>query len=263
MAEFKGSDFQIEIQKRMLARHGWIKDRPDIANGGRVLNFLEPSVTGWDEIATYLAQDGVVVLTGQPRATIEAEAGSVFGGGYEYPSWDIYAAPADVITAKCKTFLDTADLPSDWRIEVTDRPSNTVLEDIQTLNEETGVAPSPGFYLRSEAVPCLTACLRDDAGVLVATSSVNARYHPQSRFGGYVFNGSISVKPDRRGMSLGKIVNAHALLESQTAMGWHHAMSQVQSDNIASVKTVTACGFEFWSEVVTLAVVAKGEVFTR
>lgn len=263
MAEFKGSEFQIEIQKRMFARHNWIKDTPEVANGGRVLNFLEPGSTGWAVVKQYLEEDGAVALTAQPRKTIRAEALDAFGAGYNFPSWDIYSATGEVISDSCHAFLNTQKLPNGWKIECFEQPADHILEEVQVLNAETGVAPYPGFYTRSEVVPCMTACIWDDDEVLVATSSANARYHQNSRFADYVFNGSISVKPERRGMSLGKIVNAHVMLESRDAMGWTHAMSQVQPDNVASVKTVTATGFEHQPNLITLGIVSNGVIFTR
>jgi hypothetical protein len=42
MAEFYGTDLQVAIQKRMLSRHEWLQNTPEIASGRRVLNFLEP-----------------------------------------------------------------------------------------------------------------------------------------------------------------------------------------------------------------------------
>ncbi|MBL4812243.1 MAG: hypothetical protein JKX69_07800 [Rhodobacteraceae bacterium] len=263
MAEFKGSEFQIEIQKRMLTRHSWIKDNPEFANGGRVLNFLEPNVTGWDAIRKYLEEDGIVGLTAQPRATIKAEAFAVFGDGYDYPSWDVYYAPADVIADKCHAYLDSRALPKGWKIECFERPSDHIIEEVQSLNLETGVAPYAAFYTRGDVVPCMTACLWDEHGVLVATSSSNTRFHDSSRLAHYVFNGSISVKAERRGMSLGKLVNAHVMLESRDAMGWTHAITQVKPDNTASVKTVIASGFVHQNDLITLGIFTNGVVFTR
>lgn len=263
MAEFKGTEFQIEIQKRMLTRHSWIKDTPHVANGGRVLNFLEPNTTGWDEIGKYLAQDRIVALTAQPHDTIIAEASDIFGAAYDYPSWDVYTAPLEVISPASKAFIKTKTLPKGWKIACTERPTDRTLEQIQTLNVDTGVAPYPGFYSRSEVVPAMTACLWDDDGVLVATAAVTARYHQNSRFADYVFNGSISVSPARQGMGLGKFINAHLMLKSHDALGWTHAMSHVHPDNIASIKTVTATGFAHQPDLITIAIVAKGVAFTR
>lgn len=247
----------------MLSRHDWIRDMPDIANGGRVMNYLMPEATGWDEIGTYLEQDGVVALNAQPRNTIEKDALEAFGPAYDYPTWDVYMGTDEDILAQCRRFLGSHELPEGWRVACLDCPDDDTLEAIQTLNLETGVAPYPAFYARSEVVPSMTGCIWDDRGTLVATSSVNARYHPQSRFGNYVFKGSTSVAPDQRGKSLGKFVNAHVLIESHAAMGWTGAVSQVSATNVASQKTIAAAGFIRQPELMTLAIVAKGKTFTR
>jgi hypothetical protein len=42
----------------MLALHSWIKDTLDVANGGWVLNFLEPVYAGWDVIRKYFEEEG-------------------------------------------------------------------------------------------------------------------------------------------------------------------------------------------------------------
>ena len=57
------------------------------------------------------------------------------------------------------------------------------LSDVQNLNSATGVAPYPAYYMRSEALPVLTACIRDAGGDLVATASVADRYHKDCRLG--------------------------------------------------------------------------------
>ena len=168
-----------------------------------------------------------------------------------------------MIAERSAAFLAANTLPQGWRVACFDDPDDAILEGIQSLNEETGVAPYPAFYTRSQIIPSLTACLWDDQDGLVATSSVNARYHPKSRFADYVFKGSTSVKPSHRGMGLGKVVNAHVLLTSRDRMGWGHAISQVQPSNLASVKTIAASGFTYQPDMVTIGIVAKWVVFTR
>lgn len=62
---------------------------------------------------------------------------------------------------------------------------------------------------------------------------------------------------------MGKLVNAHVLIDSQVAMGWIGVLSQVFATNIASQKTIAAAGLQPQNELMTVAVLAKGEVFTR
>jgi len=63
MAEFYGTDLQIAIQKKMRDRHAWIESTPEIANGGRVLNFIEPEKIGWKRIRELFAEDQVISFT--------------------------------------------------------------------------------------------------------------------------------------------------------------------------------------------------------
>ena len=263
MPEFMGSAFQIEVQKRMLARHDWIKLQPDVANGGRVMNFLEPEQTGWDVVGQYLAEDGIVVLNAQARENALEQARSIFGAGYDCPMWDLYLGSKEAVQAACRAYVAATPVPQGWRIECLRVPDIQQMEAVQALNMETGVAPYPGFYMRSEVVPSMTACLWDAQGVLAATAAVNARFHPASRLGRHIFKGSTSVKPVYQGRGLGKLVNAHVLIDSQVAMGWIGVLSQVSAINIASQKTIAAAALQPQNELTTVAVLAKGEVFTR
>lgn len=263
MPEYSGTEFQIAVQKRMRARADWIRSRPDIANGGRLMNFLDPETTGWDRIREFLAEDGVVAITAMNRDGALDLLRGLFPEGYDFGAYDIYLGEAADILAACRAILAAQPLPAGWRAAVLDNPDDEELEAIQALNAATGVAPHPAFYARSEAVPSFTSCIWDETGRLVATASVTARYHPASRLAGHVFKGSTSVDPAFRGRSLGKVANAHVLIDSHAALGWTHGLSQVAADNPASQKTISACGFRPAPELVTYGILNKGVVFTR
>lgn len=263
MAEFYGTDFQIAVQKRMLTRHNWIKNTPGIANGGRILNFLEPDKTGWDNIGVYLKEDGAIALTAQNKDGLVARVRDFFGPEYTYPRWDVYLGDAETVLQRSRDCLAHSNIPPGWKLECLDCPNALQLEAIQALNQDTGVAPYPGFYVRGEVVPTMTGCLWDQDGALVASSSVNARYHPASRFGGYIFMGSISVDPKHQGCSLGKFVSAQVLIDSHAAMNWTNGLSQVAPDNPASLKTIGALGFVRQKDLMTIAVIAQGHIFNR
>ena len=109
----------------------------------------------------------------------------------------------------------------------------------------------------------MTACLWDAQGVLAATVVENARFHPASRLGRHIFRGSTSVNPVYQGRGLGKLVNVHVLIDSQVAMGRSGVLSQVFATNIASHKTIAAAGLQAQNALGTVAVLAKGEDFTR
>lgn len=263
MAEYFGSEFQIAIQKRLRKRQEWIRDTPEIANGGRILNFLDPARTGWDRIRSFVEQDGAVAITAQDSEATLPRLRQIFTEGYTFPRWDIYLGTARDILARCRVIRQQNPTEAGWHLECLDCPDDRELDAIQALNAQTGVAPAPAFYSRSEAIPSLTACLWAPDGTLAATSSATARYHPDSRLAGHVFKGSTSVDPAFRGKGLGKVVNAHVLIDSQRAMGWSKGISQVAPDNPASQKTIAACGFVRDPDLATFGIMRSGEVFTR
>ena len=50
MVEFSGDPVAVALQKRLRDRQSWIAQTPAVANGGRVLNVLDPEVLGWDKV---------------------------------------------------------------------------------------------------------------------------------------------------------------------------------------------------------------------
>lgn len=263
MPEYFGTDFQIELQKQMIARHDWLRQSKTMANGGRVMNILDPAAVGWDRVKEFVDSDGTVALTAMDRANAEALLEDVFGSSYDFPQWNVHLSDAGRVLEHCSGILAEYRAPRGWRLDCLVTPNEQELAAVQALNLETGVAPLPGPYLRGEVVPSFTSCLWTDRGELAAVSNATARYHAQSRFGGHVFNGSTSVAPSHRGAGLGKIVTAHVLLESHRLFSWTHALAQVAPDNEPSRRMVEACGLACDPSLVTFGVIRRGVTFTR
>ncbi|MEQ9039381.1 MAG: GNAT family N-acetyltransferase [Silicimonas sp.] len=263
MPEYFGTDFQIEIQKQMIVRHEWLMHSTTMANGGRVMNILDPAAVGWGRVREFVDSDGTVALTAMQRADAEALLANVFGSDFDFPQWNVHISDANRVLENSGRILAEYRVPDGWRLECLQTPNDQELSAIQALNLATGVAPLPGPYLRGEVVPSFTACLWAHDGELAAVSNVTARYHERSRFGGHVFNGSTSVAPANRGSGLGKIVTAHVLVESQRMLSWTHALAQVAPDNMPSRRMVEACGLACDPSLVTFGVIPRGVSFTR
>ena len=263
MAEFYGTEFQVSVQKRMQERQSWLEATPGAANGGRLLNFPDPEAVGWDRISELFAEDRVLSLTAQSLDHLMPVLTKRFGENLNYPIWDVFFGDASEVTTKCHAILESNPISTGWRLKCFTAPRDDVIEEVQVLNMATGVAPYPAFYMRGEASPCMTSCLWDDGGILVATASASYRYHSEGRLAGYVFNGSVSVSPNCRGQGLAKVVNAAVLLDSQKAFNWTRCLAQVQADNIASRKMIEACGLRMSDTLKTIAVIGSNAPFTR
>jgi hypothetical protein len=263
MAEYYGTELQIAIQAKMRERQSWIETTPEIANGGRVLNFLEPEKIGWDLIQRLFAEDRVISFTAQPLDTMMPLLRDTFGEGCRYPYWNVFVGDSQTVCSASKSIVENVRVPSGWKLQSLERPTDDQISAVQKLNIATGIAPYPAFYSRGEVVPCLTTCLWNCEGSLVGTASANYRYHRDSRFSRYVFEGSVSVSGECRGLGLGKLLNAAVLLDSHELYGWTGVLAQARPDNAPSRRMIEACGLAMSPDLVTISVIASKEEFTR
>ena len=263
MAEFVGSESQVAVQKRLRERQPWIAETPGVANGGRILHFVEPEKVGWEKIAELANEDG---LAGFPCVTEDETVAAVhthLGPRWRTPCWNVYLGWPERVLAACESLIETIDLPASWRIDRLERPSEDQIDALQALNAETGVSPYPAYYSRSEAVPVLTVCISDAEGALVATASGAYRYHPRGRLAGCLFAGMVSVSPAQRRRGLGRLVNAVMLVESHARFGWTMAKEQVAADNAPSQAMIEACGLDNGDGYVSVAAINSDESFSR
>jgi len=263
MAEFIGTDEQTAIQKRLFERQVWIKDAPDISNGGRVLNFLDVETTGWDRIIALTHQDGIAGFTAVDLKTMTETLVTKFGPDWKMPHWDVFLGDAQAVLAASRAAIKSSPLPDGWRIETLATPSDTQIDEIQQVNMANGVAPSPAYYLRGDIFPHFSTCIWNDEGIMVATSAASARYHPEGRFAEHLFEGSVAVSAACRGMGLGRRVNAQVLVDSYDMIAWKTALAQVQPDNAPSRAMIDACGLDNRDGLVTIAVNKLKGTFTR
>ena len=186
-----------------------------------------------------------------------------FGPDWKTPYWNVFFGDAKPVLKASDSVISSVPVPSGWRIESFETPSDECISEIQELNIASGIAPYPAYYTKSEAVPCLTTCFWDEHGTMVATASANYRYHPKSRFSRHLFAGSVAVSPDHKRKGLGKLANAIVLVESHKAFGWVTALEQARPDNIPSRRMIEACGLKMSDDWVTISVVNSEEEFTR
>ena len=50
MTDYIGTDKLIVLQKRVHARQSLIDGDINLVNGGRLMHFLDPELTGWDTV---------------------------------------------------------------------------------------------------------------------------------------------------------------------------------------------------------------------
>lgn len=262
VAEYVGTTLQVSIQKRMRERHVWIEDTPEIANGGRTLNFLDPDKMGWSRVGDLTQEDGVAVFMALPLEETRVNLQERLGANWRTPHWDVFFGNAEPVLEACNSVMSSFALPVGWRIDSLDTPTERQIDDIQNLNIVVGIAPYPAYYCRGDVVPCVSTCIWDDKGQLVATAMANYRYHPNSRLKGHLYAGSVSVLPDCQGMGLGKMANAALLVHSHRIVGWATALEQVKPDNVPSRRMIEACGLTKSQELATIFAINSDDQFS-
>ncbi|MGB5556910.1 MAG: GNAT family N-acetyltransferase [Paracoccaceae bacterium] len=260
MADYMGSEASIALQKRIHARRSMIENSPWIASGGRVMIYVEPDATTWPSARALAEEDGFLALVVMDREQLDAAVAHGLGDGWRTDYWDAFlGAPPEVLAAS-RRVVDTTPLPAGWRLDATLAPNHDEIDQVQRLNLATGVSPNPAVV---GACPTLSVMVRDSAGELVASAAACMFFHPQSRLGGTVFVGLVSVDPKARGKGLGKLANARALIDSHAAMGWTQATEFVAADNPASRAMVAASGLTVDAGLVTAIATRGAERFTR
>ncbi len=263
MAEFVGTDNQMRLQKLLRERHSWIAETPGVANGGRLLHFVDPVSVGWERLTELANED---LLAGFPCVDREETVAAIhrhLGPQWKTPVWNAFLGTPQTVLPVCRNLMDEISLPEGCQIEVHSCPSDAQITAIQALNTETGVSPYPAYYSRGEAVPVVTVCISDAQNNLAATASAAYRYHADSRLAGYLFAGMVSVSSLYRRRGLGRLVNATMLVESHNRFGWTMAKEQVAPDNAASQAMIEACGLDNRDGFVSVAAINSGESFSR
>lgn len=263
MPEYFGHDAAIHVQKSLRNMQPEISNTPSLSNGGRVLNVLEPDVYGWDNIARYLKDHPFVSLTAVPKHKTMAKARERFGDEVDLPYWEAFFGEPSGVLPACQQIVDTRPLPEGWRLSSEIGLPVDLLDAFQNLNNENGVAPTPGYYLRGEIFPSICTMVWDDTGKMVGNANATMRYHPEGRFGGTLFAGAVSVSGDRRRMGLGTLINAAMLSDAHAAFGWTQVLEQAKADNTASCGMILKCGLVENPDLVTILINPSGTHLTR
>ena len=263
MTDFIGTDKLIALQKRIHTRQPLIDRDINLVNGGRLMLFLDPELIGWNTVRRYAEEDQLIGFPAVQEEKMIPLIHRYLGVGWKTPTWHCLTGGVDRVIDYCRDVVKSNPLPKSWSITRLEQPDSGRVDEIQALNVETGVLPYPAYYMQSEALPVLTVCVVNADNDLVATASVADRYNQNSRLGGYVFAGNVSVSTRCRGKGLGKLANALALIESQKRFNWNVVTEQAATDNPVSRAMIISCGLDDTAGLVTIAASNFDDRITR
>lgn len=263
MSEYMGSDNLVALQKSLRKRRIEFSENPLLSNGGRVMNILEPDRFGWDKVRDAAEQDGFVGLTRVDREQTLPHLAKMFGEEVALPYWQVFTGKPDDVNQSSTDVITGFSMPNGWTVKNDTLPDEETIHASQLLNNETGVAPAPAYFLRGEEIQSMLTCVYDDQGTMAACASGTMRYHPAGPQADWMFAGGVSVSPDHRRSGLGSYVNANLLIESQKVFNWVSVLEQAKEDNLASVGMITRCGLVPESGKITVIINLAGGEITR
>lgn len=263
MATGDNSDQFKAVQDDLKSRRGEFTRNPLISNGGRILNILDPDAYGWDNVKAEVERYGFASLTMVETESSLAKLAEIYGDKAEFPTWQVFVGKAAEVESSCAALLEGKVLPKGFTLFSSTSPDAELIEAVQTLNAETGVAPAPAYYLAGAHYPSMITGLYSDTGRLIGCAHGSMRYHAESRFAGWLFAGSVSVHPDFQRRGFGHLLNATLLRKSRKAFNWTHALEQARENNLASVGMIRSCGLMQQVGFSTIAINAKGGFLTR
>lgn len=97
MIEAKGAGSMNALQQALRGRRAEFDANPLLANGGRIMNILDPELYGWANVRRAAERDGIVALSMVDREETLARLKTMFGDGAAFPFWQclkVFCRPA-------------------------------------------------------------------------------------------------------------------------------------------------------------------------
>ena len=129
------------LQERIAGLQDWIAATPGACNSGRALGCDDVDRFGWGQIDAVMARDGVLTFRMLPAARAPELIAWATGRGCRVDFWDTFLAErTDVLRAS--DAIQAQSLPPGLRPGATPLdPDSTIIEDVQALMTQCGVAP--------------------------------------------------------------------------------------------------------------------------
>jgi len=263
MAGYCGTELQQRLQRRAEEVLDRASDTPGYCNGGRVVTLDDPERVGWDTVFAELERDGVLGFRMVPSDSISELILRLTDAGYRVDVHDTFTAEA-VPALRLSREIISSGPPSGLRhVELPARGDEPLVASVQEFMLASGITPFAGSMLVGERNRSKTFVLMDAAGSVAATAHTYLPHNPSSAFHDHAWAGLVAVSPALRGKSLGRYINACAVVAAFADLGASVVYELVHESNPASRRMVESCGLRAQPAYKTAAATAGQERFTR
>ena len=163
MAGYFGTDTQKRLQARVDEKAEWIASTPGACNSGRVLGCDDIDLLGWPTVKDIMENDGAMGFRLLPRERAGEVGDWMQSRGYRIDFYDPFVGErSEVLNATDRILSEP--LPDGLKVGPSPtEPIGPLIEAIQRLMLENGVAPYSGSLLAGAHKPATTAVVPDSS----------------------------------------------------------------------------------------------------
>jgi len=257
----------IELQQRLQRRAEETLDRassvPGYCNGGRVVAVDDLRRIGSAAILSEIESHGALALRMLPSEQIAEATRMATEAGCRIDFHDTFVSKADPAREIAQEIVSSGPLLELKHLKLPLRGDDPLIARLQAFLLATGINPFSGSMLTGELNRSRTFVLVDETGEIAAVSHTYLPHNASSKFHLYAWAGLVAVSPKQRGKSVGRYINACAILAAFTDLGADAVYELVHESNAVSRRMVESCGLRHQPAYKTGTVTSGAERFTR
>ena len=264
--EFYGNYEHSSIQKTNYLLWGLLKSNVKLSSNGRAIVFRDPEFEEIPvilELARALKRVGVYPTTGDMvehiRLAAELENLDVTTG------WQILCATSETRRVCEAIVAEGLSVGGSQLLRLSENSPKGTIQEFQSLQEESGVAPVPGYSMRGNLAPCACIGITDTSGKLSSTAFAIMSHHAESRLSDWAHIGFLATREGHRGRGLSKHLMAQVMIDAFEKLQARYLWTGVKPDNVPSQAVCLACGMTNadWTALFVSDPNVVGSSFTR
>ena len=239
--EYTGSPGALQLQRSLHSRAAEIAAIPAMGCLGRTAMIIDDGSRSVEDYLALVDRELVLALI-LPNALGEALDEALAKLGHVATRNLVYVGDDRAMSMARETVAKTPP-PSGLRLVrlEPDSPRAWVAQ-AQTLNNESGVVPCPGWMLRGEDGVSSTILALDEGDRVVGLGCATALPKMSDALADTAHLGSLSVAPVWRGKGLAGLLQAAIIAEAADQHGVRRLIEGVQDSNAASCRMIERSG---------------------
>ena len=243
--EFFGNNEHVHVQRAGYFLWDLMKSNTKLSFYGRGISFRDPEIEEIPvilELAKALKRVAVFPTTSDmvDRIRLDAKEENLDIA----TGWQSLCATQETIES-CKAIVEKGLPDSGYQLlYLSEHTPKETIHEFQSLQQESGVAPVPGYVMRGYLAPCICIAITTPNGKIASTAFAIKYYHPESRLSDWAHIGFLATRQEHRGRGLSKYLLAQVMIDAFEKLESKYLYTGVKPDNVPSQAVCSACGMK-------------------